>query len=45
MTISENGILSKDDGSGIVYDLPGRMSVKESLLREFLENYFPDKSS
>lgn len=43
MTISKSGILTKDDGSGVVYDLPGRMSVKEALLREFLADAFPDK--
>jgi hypothetical protein len=42
MTISPNGLLTRDDNSGIVYDLPGRMSVKEALLREHLKELFPE---
>ena len=41
MTISSNGLLTRDDDSNIVYDLPGRMSVKEALLREHLRELFP----
>lgn len=41
MTISSNGLLTRNDDSGIVYDLPGRMSVKEALLREYLKELFP----
>ena len=41
MTISPNGLLTRNDDSGIVYDLPGRMSVKEALLREHLQELFP----
>ena len=41
MTISPNGLLTRNDDSGIVYDLPGRMSVKEALLREHLKELFP----
>lgn len=41
MTISANGLLTRNDNSGIVYDLPGRMSVKEALLREHLQELFP----
>lgn len=41
MTISPNGLLARNDDSGIVYDLPGRMSVKEALLREHLQELFP----
>lgn len=41
MTISPNGLLTRKDDSGIVYDLPGRMSVKEALLREHLQEFFP----
>lgn len=41
MTISPNGLLTRNDDSGIVYDLPGRMSVKEALLREYLQELFP----
>lgn len=43
MTISPNGLLTRNDDSGIVYDLPGRMSVKEALLREHLQELFPKK--
>ena len=41
MTISPNGLLTRNDDSGIIYDLPGRMSVKEALLREHLRELFP----
>lgn len=41
MTISPNGLLIRNDDSDIVYDLPGRMSVKEALLREHLQELFP----
>lgn len=41
MTISPNGLLIRNDDSGIVYDRPGRMSVKEALLREHLQELFP----
>lgn len=41
MTISSNGLLTRNDDSDIVYDLPGRMSVKEALLREHLQELFP----
>ena len=42
MHINENGILRRYD-QDIKYDLPGRMSVKEGVLREYLGNIFPDK--
>lgn len=42
MNINENGILSRNDQE-IKYDLPGRMSIKEGLLREYLGESFPDK--
>ena len=42
MHINENGILRRND-QDIKYDLPGRMSVKEGLLREYLGDIFPDK--
>jgi hypothetical protein len=42
MTITPNGLLQRDDDSGIVYDLPGRMSLKEALLREYLGDLFPN---
>ncbi|MGI6545606.1 MAG: nuclease-related domain-containing protein [Fastidiosipilaceae bacterium] len=41
MTISPNGLLMRNDESGIVYDIPGRMSVKEALLRKHLRELFP----
>jgi hypothetical protein len=41
MTVAPNGLIQRDDGSGIVYDIPGRMSVKEALLREYLGELFP----
>lgn len=42
MSIDENGILRRDD-QDIKYDLPGRMSVKEGLLREYLGDLFPSR--
>lgn len=42
MHIDENGILKRND-QDVKYDLPGRMSVKEGLLREYLGDIFPDK--
>lgn len=42
MHIDENGILRRND-QDIKYDLPGRMSVKEGLLREYQGDIFPDK--
>lgn len=42
MTIDENGILRRND-QDIKYDLPGRMSVKEGLLREYLGDLFPSQ--
>ena len=41
MTISPKGLLTRNDDSGIVYDIPGHMSVKEALLREHLQELFP----
>lgn len=41
MIIDENGILRRED-QNIKYDLPGRMSIKEGLLREYLEDLFPE---
>ena len=41
MTIDENGILRRED-QDIKYDLPGRMSVKEGLLRACLGDLFPE---
>lgn len=42
MHIDENGILRRND-QDIKYDLPGRMSVKEGLLREYLGDAFPEQ--
>lgn len=41
VAISPRGILTRDDDSDVAYDLPGRMSVKEALLREYLQDLFP----
>lgn len=41
MVIDENGILRRED-QNIKYDLPGRMSIKEGLLRECLGDLFPE---
>ncbi len=41
MHIDENGILKRNDQE-IKYDLPGRMSIKEGLLREYLGELFPE---
>lgn len=41
MVIDENGILLRED-QDIKYDLPGRMSIKEGLLRECLGDLFPE---
>lgn len=41
VTISSNGLLTRNDDSGIIYDLSGRMSVKEALIREQLKELFP----
>lgn len=42
MNIDENGILRQLDGP-ITYDIPGKMSIKEALLRKYLETMFPSK--
>lgn len=42
MYIDENGILKRND-QDIKYDLPGRMSIKEGLLREYVGELFPEK--
>ncbi len=41
VTISANGLLTRDDNADIIYDLPGRMSIKEALLRGCLGDIFP----
>ena len=40
--ISDNGLLHHQDGKGTVYDLAGRMSIKEALLKIYLKDLFPD---
>ena len=40
MVINERGIIERNDGTGITYDLPSRMSIKEGLLREYLGDLF-----
>lgn len=40
MKINEKGLLTRMDGS-VTYDIPGRMGVKEALLREILKEHFP----
>lgn len=40
--ITEDGILRRNE-QDIKYDLPGRMSIKEGLLREYIGDLFPEK--
>ena len=40
MVINERGIIQREDGTDIAYDIPGRMSIKEGLLREYLGELF-----
>lgn len=42
MTISPTGLLTRNDNNEISYDIPGRMSIKEALLREHLQGLFPE---
>jgi len=42
MFITEEGILCQNTRD-IKYDLPGRMSIKEGLLREYVGELFPEK--
>jgi len=42
MVIETSGLLTRNDTSGIVYDLAGRMSIKEALLRKYIGNAFPE---
>lgn len=42
VAISPMGILTRGDESSVIYDLPGRMSIKEALLRECLKDKFPN---
>lgn len=42
ITITPNGLLTKNEGS-VVYSLADKMSIKEALLREYLQDLFPEK--
>lgn len=41
VVITPDGLLERNDDSGIVYDLVGRMSVKQALLKEYIGDDFP----
>lgn len=41
MSISHMGLLSRSDENTVVYDLAGRMSIKEALLMATLKDKFP----
>lgn len=43
MSISPMGLLSRSDDNAIVYDLAGRMSIKEALLMTALKDKFPSR--
>ena len=43
MNLSSMGLLTRKDEASVVYDLPGRMSIKEALLREILADNFPEQ--
>ena len=40
--ISHSGIISQGGNRKFKYDLPGRMSIKEALLHEYLQEDFPE---
>lgn len=42
VVITPEGLITRNDNSGIVYDLAGRMSIKQALLREYIGENFPD---
>lgn len=42
ITIAPNGLLTKNEGR-VVYSLSDKMSIKEALLREYLQDLFPEK--
>ncbi len=42
VVITSDGLLERNDDSGIVYDLIGRMSIKQALLREYIGEDFPE---
>ncbi len=41
VVITQDGILKKDDDREITYDLAGRMSIKQALLKEYIGDSFP----
>ena len=41
LTISHKGLLSRNKGQNVIYDIPGRKSIKEALLKEYLGDLFP----
>ena len=41
INISKNGILSCGNEGKVLYDIPGKMSIKEALLRKYLDELFP----
>lgn len=44
ITITPSGLLTKDEGR-ITYSLTDKMSIKEALLQEYLQDQFPAKLS
>ena len=41
VVITQDGIMKKDDDREITYDLAGRMSIKQALLKEYIGDSFP----
>ncbi len=41
LVLDKHGLLHKEDGNGAQYDVPGRLNMKEFLLREYLGEAFP----
>ncbi len=42
VVITQDGILKQNYGREIVYDLAGRMSIKQALLKEYIGDSFPE---
>ena len=42
VVITQDGILKKNDDREITYDLAGRMSIKQALLKEYIGDSFPE---
>ena len=42
VVITQDGIMKKDDDREITYDLAGRMSIKQALLKEYIGDSFPE---